>query len=90
MPCQEYKFANEAEAKKKPKYACLLPTFDFIPLAVETLGSLGDDACAFMYQLGRRILSVTGEQRNFHLHIQLLIHGTDWTKVLLHATQLTV
>jgi len=64
--------ANEAEAKKKSKYACLLPTFDFIPIAVETMGSLGDEACAFMHQLGRRIMSVTGERRATEFLLQRL------------------
>ena len=35
------KVANEAEAKKRTKYACLTPAFVFIPIAVETLGALG-------------------------------------------------
>ena len=61
--------ANEAEAKKKSKYACLLPTFDFIPIAVETLG---DEACAFMHQLGRRIMSVAGERRATEFLLQIL------------------
>ena len=55
--------AIEAEAKKKSKYAGLLPTFDFISTVVKTLGSLGDEAYAFLHQLGRRIMSVTGERR---------------------------
>ena len=64
--------ANEAEAKKKSKHACLLPAFDFIPIAVETLGPLGDEACAFMHQLGRRIMSVTGERRATEFLLQRL------------------
>ena len=34
--------ANEAEAKKRVNYACLSPTVHFVPVAVETLGSLGE------------------------------------------------
>jgi len=64
--------ANEAEAKKRSKYACLSPAFDFIPIAVETLGPLGDEASNFMHQLGRRITSVTGERRATEFLMQRL------------------
>ena len=55
--------ANEAEVKKRCKYACLSPIYNFVPVAVETLGGLGEEACHFMQELGRRITSVTGERR---------------------------
>ena len=34
-----------------------------MPIAVETLGALGNDATDFLHQLGRRIATVTGERR---------------------------
>ena len=55
--------ANKAEAKKIVKYACLEHTYRFIPIAVETLGALGDDADNFVRELGRRIEAVSGEKR---------------------------
>jgi hypothetical protein len=55
--------ANEAEEKKRVKYACLSSTSHFVPIAVETLGSLGEDANNFIHELGRRIQIVTGERR---------------------------
>ena len=48
------------------------PAFDFIPVAVETFGSLCDEASAFMHQLGRRIMSVTGERRATEFLLQIL------------------
>jgi len=64
--------ANEAEAKQKIKYACLSPAFDFIPVAVETLGSLANEASAFMHQLGGRITSITWERRATECLLQRL------------------
>jgi hypothetical protein len=45
------------------KYAALANTYLFIPLAFETLGSWGEQAKAFVIQLGRRITEVTGDVR---------------------------
>ena len=43
--------ACEAEEKKRAKYASLSPTFCFVPVAVETLGALGDRADKFTHDL---------------------------------------
>ena len=64
--------ANEAEEKKRAKYACLTSTFRFVPIAVETLGSLGDEADNFIHDLGRRITTVTGERRATEFLLQRL------------------
>ena len=64
--------ANEAEVKKRCKYACLSPIYNFVPVAVETLGGLGEEACHFMQELGRRITSVTGERRATEFLMQRL------------------
>jgi len=56
--------ANEAEARKKLKYASLAAAFHFVPVATETLGALGDEAADFMHELGRRIATVSGERRS--------------------------
>jgi len=64
--------ANVAEAKQKAKYACLSPAFDFIPIAFETLGPLGDEANDVIHTLGRRIMSVTGERRATEFLLQRL------------------
>ena len=64
--------ANEAEAKKRIKYSCLAPTFHFVPVAVETLGAIGEEANEFLHELGRRIASVTGERRSTEFLLQRL------------------
>jgi len=64
--------ANEAEAKKRAKYACLSPTFHFVPVAVETLGALGEEADSFIHELGRRITTITGERRATEFLLQRL------------------
>ena len=55
--------ATEAEAKKFVKYAFLSHAFHFIPIAIETLGALGDEADNFVRDLGSRIEAVSGEKR---------------------------
>jgi hypothetical protein len=64
--------ANEAEEKKRSKYACLSTAFHFVPIAVETMGSLGDDADNFVHDLGRRIMTLTGERRATEFLLQRL------------------
>ena len=57
--------ASVAETKKRSKYVEISRTFHLIPIAVETLGALGDDAAAFFSDLGSRIKTVTNEHRSF-------------------------
>lgn len=64
--------ANEAEAKKRIKYTCLTPTYHFVPVAVETLGAVGEEAGEFFHELGRRIATVTGERRSTEFLLQRL------------------
>ena len=55
--------ASEAEIKKCTKYNYLGAMYNFIPVAVETLGSFGESANNFFRVLGRKITAVTGEKR---------------------------
>jgi hypothetical protein len=64
--------ATEAEGRKCMKYTSLSATYCFVPIAVETLGALGDDATDFLHQLGRRIAAVTGERRSTEFLLQRL------------------
>ena len=64
--------ACEAEDHKRLKYSSLSAAYCFIPVAVETLGALGDEAANFLHQLGRRIATVTGEQRATEFLLQRL------------------
>ena len=37
--------------------------YQFVPIAIETLGAVGDDATSFLQELGRRIQCVTKDSR---------------------------
>ena len=45
--------ADQAERKKKDKYAELAATHHFVPVAIETMGVFGKEAQAFFIELGR-------------------------------------
>jgi hypothetical protein len=64
--------ANEAEAKKRHKYTSLTATYIFVPIAVETMGALGEEADDFIHKLGRRVASVSGEKRATEFLLQRL------------------
>ena len=53
-------------------YYCSTLLYRFTPIAVETLGDLGDEASAFFGDLGRRIASVTAEPRSSQFLMQRL------------------
>ena len=52
---------DQAERKKKAKYAELAATHYFVPVAIETLGVFGKEAQAFLIELGRCFRKETGE-----------------------------
>jgi hypothetical protein len=53
--------ANDTEQRKRDKYAALSNDYQFVPIAIETLGPVGDAATVFFHELGRRIRAVTKE-----------------------------
>ena len=54
--------AAEHEASNKiQKYADILQYYDFVPVAVETLGAWSVGALSFIKQLGKRLQEATGE-----------------------------
>ena len=54
--------AKETVADKKTaKYAPLLQTYIFVPIAVETMGAINSDGLEFLGDPGRRITQVTDE-----------------------------
>ena len=55
--------ATAAECKKREKYKELTQHSVFQPVAVETLGGLGQDTLDFLRELGRRISAVNDDQR---------------------------
>ena len=55
--------AVKAEAAKVAKYTDLSRTHIFVPLAFETMGSWGQQCMDFVKELGRRLVTITGEKR---------------------------
>ena len=51
--------AAEAEQRKKQKYSHLHSSHHFMPVAVETLGVFGCEACTLFRDISHRIFSVT-------------------------------
>ena len=62
--------AAEAERKKRAKYAHLETSYHFVPIAVETLGTLGPEARSFFQDLGRRLKVATQELLSHHYLMQ--------------------
>ena len=55
--------AEAAAARKEVKYAQIINSHIFIPLAFETFGPINSKGTAFWSDLGRRITSRTGDPR---------------------------
>jgi hypothetical protein len=55
--------AAKAETVKIAKYADISVTYNFVPLAFETLGAWGNECKNFVAELGRRITVVTNEAK---------------------------
>src|SRR6218665_2703727 len=55
--------ADQAAVRKTAKYALLPTTHVFVPIAFETLGPVNSEGAEFLSELGRRISSVSGDQR---------------------------
>jgi len=56
--------SEKAEQLRIDKYAALSKEFQFIPIAIETLGPVGEEATRFLQELGRRIVAVTRDSRS--------------------------
>ena len=58
--------ANQAEEKKRVKYAELLVSHHFVPVAIEMSGVFGQGALSFIRELGSRLQAKTGEPQSHH------------------------
>ena len=56
--------AARAESRKMSKYQHLDASYSFVPITVETTEVFGLQTRAFLKDLGRRIVSTTGEERS--------------------------
>ena len=57
------KAAERAAEMKTAKYADILATHDFLPIAFETLGPLNSAAATFISSLGKRLTTISGDVR---------------------------
>ena len=80
--------AATAEQRKKNKYAHLEATHYFVPIAIETLGVVGEEGSVFFKDLGRHISIVTLEKSS---HQFLLHKGSQWqfSEEMLHRALAT-
>ena len=56
--------SEAAEERKRKKYSSLSQSYEFTPVAVETLGPWGPEASNFITELGRRLFKVTGDPKS--------------------------
>ena len=61
-----------AEARKNAKYAQLMQTYHFAPLAFETMGPINTKGLAFLTDLGRLLAQSSGDQRETSFLFQRL------------------
>ena len=64
--------ASFAEVNKSSKYAELSRTHFFVPIAVESMGAIGEAWMSFLRDLPARIVMVTKEMRSFQFLLQRL------------------
>ena len=62
--------ATAAEYRKRSKYSYLNATHHFIPIAVESLGVLGEDAQSFFRDLAKRLKVVNDVRRSHQFLLQ--------------------
>ena len=55
--------AAAAETRKVRRYADISQRYQFVPVAVETAGTLGQAGIAFLRELGHRLIRETGDKR---------------------------
>ena len=63
---------NDAESRKSVKYRTLAALYSLTPIAVESMGPLGQNATVFFNELGRRIEATTAEPRSLQFLFQRL------------------
>ena len=55
---------HASESKKIAKYLALADKHDFVPVAIETMGTWGERGLAFVNEVGRRVAAITGDNRS--------------------------
>jgi len=70
------------------RYTPLCDQYCFIPLAVETLGALGEEAATFFRDIGRRIAVATGEPRSTLLLKRVNRYKVCYKSIMWQKTQI--
>ena len=79
--------AELAASRKQTKYATLSGAYMFQPIAVETLGPINDSAVQFLQELGRRMSSVSQDDKEGHFLFQRLsVVLQRFNAILLHGS----
>jgi len=74
-----------AASRKEAKYADLLVSFSFQPIAVETLGPINDSAIDFLRELGRMISAKVQDERHIAFLFQRLsVTVQRFNSIVLH------
>ena len=55
--------ADSSALSKTQKYANIMKTYIFTPVAIKTIGVWNNEAMAFIAKLGRRIIETTGDAK---------------------------
>src|SRR6218665_2528578 len=74
---QVLQLSRQAAVHKTAKYALLPATHVFVPIAFETLWPVNAEGAEFLSELGRRISSVSGYQRERNFLLQRLSIGVQ-------------
>ena len=59
--------AEDSSLRKIAQYTRVRQRYDFVGIAVETLGPMNEDGVNFLLEIGRRLSSVTGDPRETSL-----------------------
>ena len=70
--------ASQAERAKTQKYALLVSSHHFVPIAIATLGVFGPEAITFIKELSHRIRAETREPRSLQFLMQGIAVAVQW------------
>ena len=77
--------ANNAEERKRRKYAALAEAHQFEPIAVKTMGVYGESTGVIIRAIGRRLVEATGDPREanwFRQNLAFAIHRGNAFSIL--------
>ena len=79
--------AGAAALLKIRKYDDLLPSHDFCPVAIETLGPINEEGLQFLSELGKRASLISGDPRETAFLFQRIsVAQQRWNAIAFHGT----